>query len=96
MKTLPRKARRKLRSPPEQPEQPNAVMVETGTMFAGLQTFVLVPISSGLDPKVMATEFTKQINKLRAIAAQPDLKELAIMSANNIDKMKSNALGSEN
>ena len=93
MKTLPRKARRKLTKPPE---QPNAVMVETGTKFAGLQTFVLVPISSGLDPKVMAAEFTKQINKLRAIAAQPDLKELAIMSANNIDKMVSNALESEN
>lgn len=77
-------------------ELPNAVMQDTGMKFAGLNVFVLVPISSGIDPVGIAEEFKVQLNGLMAIATQPTLKDLAVMSAEAIPKLIKRALESEN
>ena len=88
-----RKLRRNLSKPPT---PPNAVMVETETKFEGQKVFLLVPIHTGLDPKELALEFSKQLSGLVEIAKQPTLRDLTLMSADAIPKLISRAMSREN
>ena len=78
------------------PEPPNAVMVETDTKFNGQKVFILVPISTGIDPKELAGQFTKQLNGLVAISKEPTNRDIIEMSARYIPQLWQSALGTEN
>lgn len=93
MSNLPRKVRRNLMEPPEQPE---AVMVETDTKFHGQKVFILVPISTGIDPKELAQQFTEQLNEVVKVAQSPTNGDIIRMSADAIPTMTGRALSMEN
>lgn len=85
------KKRRLRRNQQEPPEPPNAVMVETGKLFGGLKVFILVPISTGLDPKEVARIYEAKIDELTEIAKQPTMRDLVLASADAVPDMLSRA-----
>lgn len=91
-----RKIRRNLIEPPEATELPDAVMQETKSKFADCPIFVLVPVSSGLDPSEVGRKFTEGLDGLMKKAKEPTNKDIIELSATNIDQVGQSALGTEN
>ena len=71
--------------------QNKAVLAPVQTKFAGMQVFILVPMSSGHDPQVMAQEFDKQLKRLRQDAEVPTPREMMDMSIAGIPAMVASA-----
>ena len=86
---LPRKVRRNLTEPPGSPD---AVMQETKSKFADCPIFVLVPVSSGLDPSEVGRKFTEGLDGLMKKAKEPTNKDIIELSATNIDQVGQSAL----
>lgn len=89
MSNLPRKLRRRMG------EQPEAIMVETKTKFLGQKVYILVPVSTGIDPNELAVNFTEQLNEVVRVAQSPTNGDIIRMSADAIPAMIGRALESE-
>lgn len=90
MSNLPRKLRRRMG------ESPEAIMVETETKFLGQKVYILVPVSTGIDPKELAIKFTEQLNEVVRVAQSPTNGDIIRMSAEAIPVMIGRALAMEN
>lgn len=77
-------------------ELPEAIMAETETKFHGQKVYILVPVSTGIDPVELARKFTEQLNEVVRVAQSPTNGDIIRMSAEAIPIMIGRALAMEN
>ena len=71
-------------------------MAETETKFHGQKVYILVPVSTGIDPVELARKFTEQLNEVVRVAQSPTNGDIIRMSAEAIPIMIGRALAMEN